>query len=150
MIYITFQFFSFLDAILGTDSVSGGSSCIQAIFTLTESVRLGDQSDVEVDKEGGIQDDCSHDVRSLVRFTDKDTQWVRSREAAPPTLITWSLRCLRGLEPSAGTQQMITLRLRRWPQTEHRETQASLVFLWGLWQLTIYVIFMAFEYICVF
>lgn len=44
MIYITFQFFSFLDAILGTDSVSGGSSCIQAIFTLTESVRLGDQS----------------------------------------------------------------------------------------------------------
>lgn len=149
MIYITFQFFSFLDAILGTDSVSGGSSCIQAIFTLIESVRLGDQSDVEVDKEGGIQDDSSHDVRSLGRFTDKNTQWVRSREAAPPTLITWSLRCLRGLEPSAGTQQMITLRLRRWPQAGHRDS-TSLVFLWGLRQLTIYVIFMAFEYICVF
>lgn len=44
---------------------------IRVTYTLTESVRLCDQSDVEVDKKG-VHDDSSNDVRSLVGFTSKE------------------------------------------------------------------------------
>lgn len=71
MISITFPVFFLTERYVGQRWYFRSVRYIRVTYTLTEPVRLCDQSGVEVDTKG-VHDDSNIDVRSLVRFTSKE------------------------------------------------------------------------------